>query len=90
MEYPAKSLCVNYKKLARRQVIIQAYNDKYGYEKLDPPTDDANCEHCDSYPSLIGMKVCFRMRLRLRIIRWWWILRNCHRLYRLQSPIIRR
>lgn len=85
----AKKTCANYRNLDRRRVIIAAYNEGAGYHKMDPPID-ANCEHCDRYPTLMVMKICCRLRLRPRIVRWWWIIKNFHRLYRLHSPIVRR
>lgn len=89
-EHEAKRYCANYLQLTRRRVIVEALNNKVGYQKLDPPIDNENCGHCNNFPSLMPMKVCFELRWGPKILRWFWIFRHCHQLYRLQSPIIRR
>ena len=63
----SQKYCINYKNLSSMQNAIKDYNTKLGYAKLDIYEDTSNCDNCNRYPSLMNMKVCFRLPLICRL-----------------------
>lgn len=62
-----KKYCPHYRNLVKRQEIFKRVNDRWGYKKYELPKDNNNCDHCDRYPALMPMKICFRLRFRWRL-----------------------
>lgn len=62
--------CINYRKLDKIQQAIRNYNKLAGWKGIPVHNDTSNCENCDKYPSLMGMKICFKLPLFYRLLRF--------------------
>jgi len=67
-----KTYCANYRNLAKQQEIVKRKNSRLyfsgKYEKYALPQDNSNCDSCDTFPSLMANKICFRLRFKWRLL----------------------